>query len=385
MTKVILKRGEEKRILNRDPWVFSNEVLKIKGMFDNGDLVEVTTHDDQFVGIGYINLKSKIIVRILSYDRVDIDESFFFERIQTAKNAREALGYQDNYRVVFSESDQLPGLVVDKYHDLLSIQTLTLGMDIRKDMIVNILVKLFSPRGIYERNDVPVRKKEGLAMIKGPVYQTFDPVTTINENGVLMQVDVENGQKTGYFLDQKDNRKALATYVKGQRVLDCFSHTGGFALHAAHYGAQSVTAVDISQIACDVIASNALLNGFDHLHAVKADVFDYLRENTEAFDVIVLDPPAFTKSADTIQKAYAGYKEINLSAMKRLPKNGILMTCSCSQHMTPALFFEMLSDAASDAKRHIQMLEFRIQSKDHPTLLVSSEAMYLKCVVLRVM
>ena len=273
----------------------------------------------------------------------------------------------------------------DRY---LSVQFLSLGMDMHKQMIVHALVKIFSPKGIMERSDSAVRKKEGLEEYKGMIYHApFQPKVVIEENGVRLMVDLENGQKTGYFLDQKWNRAALKYYVKDRIVLDCFSHTGSFAMHALKYGAKKSVAVDISQKACDDILTNANLNHFTNIEVVCEDVFDFLRDskNQNQFDVIILDPPAFTKSKDTVKKAYSGYKEINLSALKAIKSGGILFTFSCSNHMTPALFLQMLEEASLDAKRIVQMLDFRIQSPDHPVRIDSEESLYLKCVILRVL
>lgn len=384
---VILKKTEEQRILEGHPWIFSNEILKFEGSIVSGELCDVYSYDKKYIGRGFLNTASKIMVRMLSFEPVVVDESFFIERISTAYLYRKNLGFSNNCRVVFGEADLLPGLIVDKYGDYLSIQVLSLGMDKRKDLIVRALIEVFHPKGIMERSDTPIRLKEGLEPVKQKLYPIdFDPYVIIEENGVLLKVDLENGQKTGYFLDQKNNRKALEQYVNKKRVLDCFSHTGGFALHAAHYGASAVTAIDISQKACQDILENAKLN-HTQLDVICTDVFEYLRkeEHKGKFDVIILDPPAFTKSKDTVEKAYRGYKEINMSALKLLEKNGILITFSCSQHMSPALFLQMLKEAATDAQKMVQMVDFRIQSPDHPTRLGSDESLYLKCVVLRVL
>ena len=252
-------------------------------------------------------------------------------------------------------------------------------------MICDILMELLNPRGIYERSDVPVRKKEGLPLVKGWLRGGGNPCVIIDENNIKINVDVENGQKTGYFLDQKENRANIKQYCQDGLVLDCFSHTGGFALNACLV-AKKVIAADISERACQNIMYNASLNNFSNLEAKCVDVFDYLRSYLgEPFDCIILDPPAFTKTKDKIQEAYRGYKEINMTALKLIKKGGFLVTCSCSQHMSPALFLEMLNDAALDAKRTIRMIEFRTQAKDHPTLLGSEESLYLKCVVLNVL
>ena len=287
--------------------------------------------------------------------------------------------------MIFAEADLIPGLIVDKYDDVLVLQALTLGIDVRKEMICDILMELLNPRGIYERSDVPVRKKEGLPLVKGWLRGGGNPCVIIDENNIKINVDVENGQKTGYFLDQKENRANIKQYCQDGFVLDCFSHTGGFALNACLV-AKKVIAADISERACQNIMYNASLNNFSNLEAKCVDVFDYLRSyEGEPFDCIILDPPAFTKTKDKIQEAYRGYKEINMTALKLIKKGGFLVTCSCSQHMSPALFLEMLNDAAIDAKRTIRMIEFRTQAKDHPTLLGSEESLYLKCVVLNVL
>lgn len=386
--KVILKKDEEQRIKNGHPWVFSNEVLSIEGKIESGELCDVYSYDGSFIGRGFLNTASKIIVRMLSFEKIEISEEFFLKRIHLANEFRKHLGLYHNYRVVFSEADMLPGLIVDKYGDYLSVQFLSLGMDKNKQMIMNALVKIFSPKGIMERSDSPIRKKEGLEEYKGMIYNApFNPKVVIEENGVQLMVDLENGQKTGYFLDQKFNRAVLKYYVKDQIVLDCFSHTGSFAMHALKYGATKSVAVDISPKACDDILINANLNHFTNIEVVCEDVFDFLRDNRNQnkFDVIILDPPAFTKSKGTIKKAYSGYKEINLSALKAIKSGGILLTFSCSNHMTPALFLQMLKEASLDSKRVVQMIDFRIQSPDHPVRIDSEESLYLKCVILRVL
>lgn len=388
MQKVILKKDEEQRIQNGHPWIFSNEVFSIEGKIQSGKLCDVYTYTGTFLGRGFLNTASKIMVRMLSFEKIEITEEFFVERINLANDFRKQMGLSNNYRVVFSEADGLPGLIVDKYGEYLSVQFLSLGMDMHKQMIVHALVKIFSPKGIMERSDSAVRKKEGLEEYKGMIYHApFQPKVVIEENGVRLMVDLENGQKTGYFLDQKWNRAALKYYVKDRIVLDCFSHTGSFAMHALKYGAKKSVAVDISQKACDDILTNANLNHFTNIEVVCEDVFDFLRDskNQNQFDVIILDPPAFTKSKDTVKKVYSGYKEINLSALKAIKSGGILFTFSCSNHMTPALFLQMLEEASLDAKRIVQMLDFRIQSPDHPVRIDSEESLYLKCVILRVL
>ena len=386
--KITLKPSEEIRIQQGHPWVFNNEIDRIEGKIQSGEIAYVYSSKKEFLGKGFLNTSSKIFVRILSRIESEvIDESFFEQIIQQSDQSRQDLGYHNSYRVLFGEADGIPGLIVDKYGDYLSVQILSLGIDLRKSMFVNILVKLFQPKGIYERSDVPVRKKEGLPLFKGVIYGEVPEYIRIKENELNMDIDIINGQKTGSFLDQADNHNALKPYVKNRTVLDCFSHIGGFGLHAAYHGAKQVTCLDISEHAVEQIKHNADINNLHNVDAVKADVFEALRnyqKNQTSFDVIVLDPPAFAKKQDDIKKAYQGYKDINLQALKLINPNGYLVSCSCSHYMTPALFMEMLLDASNDAKRLTQMIEFRIQGKDHPALFGSDESLYLKCVTLRV-
>lgn len=386
MLKVILNKNEEENILNGYPWVFNNEIINFEGPIENGKVCSVYTYDHQFVAYGFLNTNSKIMVRILSLDENEIiNKDFFEKRISYALEHRKTLGW-DATRLIFSEADFLPGLIVDKYGDYLSAQFMSLGMDMIKQDIVDILVKLTGCKGIYERSDMPVREKEGLLQVKGFLYGKFDPRVEIIEDDIHMIVDMENGQKTGYFLDQKLNRDILRLYTKNRNVLDAFSNVGGFALHACKYGASHVDACDISKRACDEITNNAKLNGFTQLEAKCVDVFDYLHDdaNKDKYDLIVLDPPAFSKSKDSLKKAYRGYKDINMQAMKIIKSGGYLLTFSCSQHMTPDLFMQMVSEAAHDANRTVQFLDFRIQSPDHPALLEAGEQLYLKCLILRV-
>lgn len=386
MLKVFLNKNEEKRLLRGHPWVFNNEVNRFEGEIKAGCICDVYSYDSRFIGRGFFNSNSKIMVRILSRNQEEIDEDFFRNLISKAWEYRKSLGIEKSCRVIFSEADKIPGLIVDKYGDYLSIQILSLGIELRKEMIVKLLIEIIQPLGIYERSDVSVRKKEGLEEFKGIIYGDFNPLVEIEENGIKMFVDLENGQKTGYFLDQKFNRKNLENYCKDKVVLDCFSHTGGFALHASKYQAKEVVAVDISQKAVEDIKRNSELNDFKNIEAVQYDVFDFLRqeENKNKFDCIILDPPAFTKNKETVEKAYRGYKDINLQALKIIKENGFLLTFSCSQHMTPALFLQMLEDASVDSKRQVRLVDFRIQSPDHPTLLGSDESLYLKCAVLHI-
>jgi 23S rRNA (cytosine1962-C5)-methyltransferase len=385
--KITLKPKEEIRIKNGHPWVYNNEIALIKGEIVSGEIADVFSHIGEFIGRGFLNTASKLFVRVVTRKQIDIDEDFFRNRIKEANQARIDLGYADSYRVIFGEADGIPGFIVDKYGDYLTIQILSYAIDIRKEMFIGLLVELFHPKGILERSDVTVRLKEGLQEFKGVVYGEVPPLIEINENGIKVEVDLMHGQKTGYFLDQQANHAAVEPYVKNRTVLDCFSHTGGFGLHAAFYGAKAVQCVDLSQLAVQAIEKHRILNGLNHLEGVKGDVFKLLREYVvmkKTFGVVILDPPAFTKNMENVNKAYAGYKEINLQAMKLIEDGGYLITNSCSHYMTPALFLEMLMEAAVDSGRIAQMVEFRTQGKDHPALLGSEESFYLKCVVLRI-
>lgn len=387
MLKVILNKNEEENILFGYSWVFSNEIHGFEGTIENGKVCSVYSFDHQFIAYGFLNVNSKIMVRILSRDEQEkIDRDFFRKRILDAIEHRKHLGWSTT-RLIFSEADFLPGLIVDQYGDYLSVQFLSLGMELIKKDIVDILVELTHCKGIYERSDVSVREKEGLPQVKGFLYGEFNPRVEVEEDGIQFIVDIENGQKTGYFLDQKLNRDILRLYAKDQVVLDAFSNVGGFALHACKYGAKRVDACDISQRACDEITQNAKLNGYTQLEAKCVDVFDYLHEPNiiDHYSVIILDPPAFSKNKDSLKKAYRGYKEINMQAMKIIKRGGYLLTFSCSQHMTPELFMQMMKEAAIDSKRTVQFLDFRIQSPDHPALLMSEEQLYLKCMILRIL
>lgn len=386
MLNIILNKNEEENVRLGFPWVYNNEIYSFDGEIVNGEVVKVLSYNKEFVCYGFLNIESKLMVRVLSLDENEvIDEGFFKERIRYAINHRKNLGFDTSTRLIFAEADYLPGLIVDKYGDYLSVQFLCLGMDRIKDMIIKLLIEEVNPKGIYERSDMPVRLKEGLEEYKGVLYGDFDPRVVVEENGIKFVVDIENGQKTGYFLDQKLNRDVLKYYVKDKVVLDCFSNVGGFALHACKYGAKSVDACDISKKACEDISYNASLNGYTNLNAICVDVFDYLRNDIkDKYDVIVLDPPAFTKDKSTVKKAYRGYKEINLQAMKNIRSGGYLLTFSCSQHMTPDLFMQMVKEAAVDSKRSVQFLDYKIQAPDHPALLAGNEQLYLKCIILRI-
>jgi 23S rRNA (cytosine1962-C5)-methyltransferase len=382
-----LKKGEEKRNFAGHPWVYANEVGKIEGYDKQGSIAKVQSYEGKLIGYGYINHLSKIIVRLLSRDETPIDQVFFYNRIKQANDFRKSLGYKNNYRVVFGESDLLPGLIVDKYSDYLSVQFLTLGMEVRKEMLVEILVDLFKPKGIYERSDVSVRKKEGLKEVKGLLFGAVPPKVIVEENGLKIEVDIINGQKTGYFLDQKENRDNLKHYVKGKAVLDCFCNVGGFSLCASKYGAREITALDISLEAIEQVKRNAIINGYANINAVQTDVFEEMRKykkEQRKFDVIILDPPAFTKSKDTVKAGYHGYRDINMLALKQINKGGYLITCSCSQHLSLNLFLEMIKESVATTGVNVKLVELRTQGKDHATLIGTDEAMYLKVAVLHI-
>lgn len=389
MVKVFLKIGEQKRVVNGHRWIFDNEVEKIEGDFQPGDIVDVYDFKSRYVGRGFINPKSKIIVRLLSNRQEEINREFFRKRIQRAWDYRKIVSDTNCCRVIFGEADFLPALVVDKFGDYLVIQTLALGIDIHKETIVELLDEIIKPKGIFERNDATVRELEGLDQRKGFLKGQFDTTVQIEENGIKLMVDIENGQKTGYFLDQKENRVAIAPFVKGGRVLDCFSHTGSFAIHACKFGAKEAVAVDISEHAIETIKRNVELNGFaDRVSYVLGNAFDVLRDfqdNGEKFDVTILDPPAFAKSKKAIKGAIRGYKDINLRGMKITKDGGFLVTASCSHYMYPDLFMDVIRDAAKDAKKTLRQVEFRTQSKDHPILLNSDESLYLKFGIFQVL
>lgn len=387
MYTVTLKRNEEKKVLNGYPWIFANEVQKIEGKDKQGSVAEVKAFDGRYVGKGFINHHSKIIVRILTTKSEEINKDFFEERIKIADEGRRELGYNDNYRVVFGESDNLPGLIVDKYGDKLSVQFLSLGMEVIKNDIVDILVKRFAPSTIYERSDVAIREKEGLPLKKGVIYGKDETQSIIVENGLKLIVDLENGQKTGYFLDQKENRDDLKFYVKDKTVLDCFCNEGGFSLCAKKYGAKEVTAIDISKTAIELVEKNAKLNDLE-IKTRVADVFEALREyrkSGEKFGVIVLDPPAFTKTADTVKAGYKGYKDINANALKLVEKGGYLVTCSCSQHLTLPLFLQMIKESVFESGVRSKLVELRTQGKDHAVCIGYDESLYLKVAVIKVL
>lgn len=389
MKKIHLKRKIASRIANGHPWIFANEVEKVEGNPEPGSIVEVYFADGKFAGKGYFNQQSQIIVRLLTQDKkAEINEDFFLHKIKECWQYRQHLGYTENCRLVFGEADGLPQLIIDKFNDHFVIQTLALGMDIWKPAIVKALQTIFNPKGIYERNDVPVRELEGLPQQKGFLSQPFDTKITINENGLQFYVDIENGQKTGYFLDQQDNRRAIQHIVKGAEVLGAFTYTGTFEIHAAHYGAKSVLGLDISENAVAQANKNAELNGLQNIVKFEtANAFDVLKQWTKEekrYDVVMLDPPAFTKSRATIQKAITGYKEINLRGMKLVKPGGFLVTSSCTNLVQPELFLQIIDMAAKDARRKIRQVTFQTQSSDHPINWNMENTHYLKFLIVQV-
>ena len=395
-----ISKKAESSVLQGHPWVYDGELKEITGTPENGELVDVLGSSGQYLGTGLYNDNSKIKIRIISRNANDkCDTAFFERRIRYAWDYRKTVMGNDTNccRVIFGEADTFPGLTVDKFNDILVTQTLSLGIEKRKDIIFPLLVKILSEdgmkiRGIYERNDVSIRKLEGMTENKGfynieglPVPESTSVI--INENSIKYNVDFENGQKTGFFLDQKYNRLAAAKIAKGRRVLDCFTHTGSFALNAAAGRAEHVCAVDISEEAVKMAESNAKLNGLEDRMSFKAaNVFDLLPEipKSEGYDFIILDPPAFTKSRSTVDSAMRGYKEINLRAMKLLPRGGYLATCSCSHFMRDELFRSMLRSAAFDAHVSLRQIEARQQSPDHPILWNVPETDYLKFYIFQI-
>lgn len=389
MVKVLLKRKIAPRVLLGHPWIFANEVDRIEGQLSGGEVVSVFTHDHKFVGKGYANPLSQILVRLLTREEsVVIDEQYFFERLRDCWTYRKQIGYTENCRLVFGEADGLPQLIIDKFNDYFVLQTLALGIDRWKPALVSALQQLFQPKGIYERNDVPVRELEGLVQQKGFLSDPFDTRIIIEENGLRFHVDLAQGQKTGYFLDQQDNRKAIRSIVKDADVLGAFTYTGTFEIHAAHYGARSVLGLDISAQAVAQANENARLNNLqDKCRFEEANAFDVLKQwakEKKQYDVVMLDPPAFTKSRATLQKAITGYKEINLRGMKLVRPGGFLVTSSCTNLVGPDLFLDIIGMAAKDARRNIRQVCFQTQSPDHPIIPTMENTHYLKFLIIQV-
>lgn len=384
---IYLRRGREQRVLGGHPWVFRSDIEREDGAAD-GLPVRVLTAAGRFLAMAVYNPRSQISLRILSRRDEPIDGAFIRGRVRRAVDYRRRFADLGSCRLIFAESDGLPAVIADKFGDVIVVQILCLGMERFKGDIVDALAQELSPRGVYERNDVPVRELEGLSQQTGLLFGEVPDRVEMQENGVRFLVDVKEGQKTGFFLDQKENRAAIAPFVPGMRVLDCFTHTGSFALHAARYGAAEVTGVDISEHACACALENARLNGVeDRVRFECANAFDFLRAQQTAkaqYDVVILDPPAFTKTRSAVEGALRGYKEINLRGMKLTRDGGFFVTCSCSQHVTPDLFRGMLMDAQKDAHVQLRQIEWRTQGRDHPILLSSPETQYLKCGIFQV-
>ena len=393
MKSLFLNKNISNRVESGHPWVFANEINRGKALDAAaiaGEVVNVFTHDKKFVGKGYVNPQSQIMVRLLTRNKEEeINELFFLNRIRQAWVYRQKLGYTENCRLIFGEADEIPQLIIDKFNDYFVIQTLAFGIDVWKPAIVKALEQIFKAKGIYERNDVPVRELEGMEQQKGFLSAKFDTNIIISENGIRFNVDIANGQKTGYFLDQQDNRKAIQHIVKGASVLGAFCYTGSFEISAAVYGAKSVTGLDISQSAIDMCSKNALLNGVEDICSFQCiNAFDVLKEWTKEgrqWDVVMLDPPSFTKSRSSIDKAVAGYKEINLRGIKLVKPGGFLVTSSCTSLVKPELFLDIIAMAAKDAKRKIRQVVFNAQSADHPIIRDQENTHYLKFLIAQVL
>lgn len=400
-SKAIITKKGDAWVNGGHPWIYDTEVISVDGEYENGDLVDAVNEKGKYLGTGFISTESKIRIRLISNNANDkFDRDFYKRRIKYAWDYRKTVMGDDINccRIIFGEADHFPGLTVDRFGDVLVTQCLSIGMEKLKDVIFPLLYEVLTEdgqqiRGIYERNDVSIRKLEGLEENKGWYHLDGVPIpksteTIITENGIKYYVDFEDGQKTGFFLDQKYNRQAVAKLAKGKHVLDCFTHTGSFALNAAKGGAEHVCAVDISESAVEMAKKNAEINGLDgKMSFVAKDVFDLLPElekSSEKYDFIILDPPAFTKSRKTVENASKGYKEINLRAMKLLPRGGYLATCSCSHFMTEDLFIKMLQSAAKDASVELRQIEARQQAPDHPILWNVPETNYLKFYIFQV-
>ena len=391
---VTLKKGEGRMLKSGGLWIFDNEIASILGSFEDGDIVAVHDFDGYGLGKGFINRNSKIRVRMMTRNRhQEIDEAFLKMRVQEAWDYRKKVSDTGSCRVIFGEADFLPGLVIDKFSDVLVVQSLALGIDRLKDQIVELLKEVLAAdgikiRGVYERSDAKVRRQEGMELYKGFIGEAFDTNVEIEENGVRYMVDVKDGQKTGFFLDQKYNRKAIQHLCKDAKVLDCFTHTGSFALNAGYGGAKEVTGVDASELAVEQAILNSKLNGMeDRVKFICRNVFELLpelEEKGEKFDVVILDPPAFTKSRNSVKNAVKGYREINLRAMKLVRDGGFLATCSCSHFMTYELFTQTIHQAARNVHKRLRQVEYRTQAPDHPILWAAEESYYLKFYVFQV-
>lgn len=388
MTRLTLRAGHDRRLRAGHPWVFSNEIAHFQAVPEDGGIVEIISAAGEFLGLGYYNSRSLIAVRLLTRHRETIDDNFFRTRLATAAAYRRTI-YPESaaVRLVHGESDGLPGLVVDRYGPVLSVQLLTLGMDVRRAQLLDLLVELYAPQAIVMRNDVAVRELEGLPQQVEHVFGTLPAELVIDEHGLLFEIDVLGGQKTGHFLDQKENHLALDGRVSGRRTLDLFCYAGSWALHAARFGASEVLGVDISEPAVALSRRNAERNSLSACcRFQRADVFDFLREQSrcrERYGAIILDPPAFVKSKKRLDEAVKGYLTVNRRAFELLEPGGYLFTCSCSYHMERELFLDTLRKAAAQAGRTVRLVELRGQAWDHPVLLACPETDYLKCAVLQ--
>lgn len=380
--QVCLNRGEEKDVENGSLWIYDNEIDWCTDTCRDGDVVTVLDSRRRFCAKGFFNSKSKIVVRVLTRDPEEtIDHGFFHKRIRRAWEYRQSIGLTNACRVVFGDSDGLPGLTVDKFGDYLSIQIVSLGMEQWKQNIVEILVEIFAPKGIYERNDLQVREKEGLPQQTGCLYGAVPQQCEILEHDARMLVSIPDGQKTGHFLDQQENRGILKDYVKGKTVLDLCCCSGGFSVHAGLYGAKSVDAVDVSERALELVRNNAALNGLGCVNTICENVFDLAKrlcDEGKQYDVVILDPPAFAKSRRVLESAYKGYKELNYRCMQLTKSGGFMLTCSCSQFMTRDLFLKMLREAVVDSGRQVRLIREVMQSRDHPAAIGEESALYLK-------
>lgn len=388
MAKVFLKKKISNRIADGHPWIFKNEIGDVVGDALPGGIVDVFSSNGSFVGKGYFNAQSQIQIRLLTRKQIAIDDHFFQQKIEKAWQYRCQLGYTKNCRLVYGESDDLPGLIIDKFNDYFVIQIFTLGMELWKTTIVNAINQIFKVKGIYERNDVPVRSLEGLAQQKGLLSAPFETTISIAENNVQFFVDLEQGQKTGFFLDQQDNRKSIANLVKDKEVVDIFCYTGAFALHAAKNGAKKVWGIDYNENAIALAQKNAALNAVSDICNFECkNGFDQLKlwvKEGKQTDMVILDPPAFAKSKEQMDKAIAAYKEINLRAMKLIIKGGFLVTSSNSPLVNADLFLKTIQEAALDAKRQIKQISLHSQSADHPIIWSMPNTQYLNFLILQV-
>lgn len=391
---VNLKKGEGRTLKAGGMWVYDNEIASTMGEIVDGGLVEVHDFDGYFMGIGYINRRSKITVRMMSRRTREIDRAFIEQRVRACVDYRKHTVDMSSCRLIFGEADFLPGIVIDKFSDVLVVESLALGIDRFKPLVVELLKQVLKEegmpiRGVYERSDAKVRLQEGMERFKGFIGEEFDTKVSIVENGVKYMVDVKDGQKTGFFLDQKYNRAAIRPMCKDAKVLDCFTHTGSFALNAGMAGAKSVLGVDASELGVAQATENAALNGLsDRVSFICEDVFELLprlEKEGELFDVVILDPPAFTKLRNSIKNAVKGYREINLRAMKLVKNGGYLATCSCSHFMNPELFSKTIGEAAANVHKRLRQIEYKTQSPDHPILWSrDEESLYLKFYIFQV-